>query len=170
MLKSDPAEKDARMIYHNPDYPVSRFDGLYLADVVFLLYPSDEAVKIDPEEAAKMIELAEEFDQAFREEVAKQGVRLVDEPAPGVLSCRWAITNLGKSKSVSRILPAGRLLGAGRGSVAMEGECVDSETGDIVGQVIKASKGKRSSGVTTWAGAKSAVRQWAKDLAGRFAE
>ena len=65
--------------------------------------------------------------------------------------------------------PAARATGVGRGSAAMEGECRDGGSGEIVWQVIKASKGKRTSGVTTWSGAESAVRQWARDLAERIA-
>lgn len=49
------------------------------------------------------------------------------------------------------------------------GECLDGESGEIVAQVVKADKGKKSTGVTTWAGAESAVRQWARDLAEQIA-
>lgn len=168
-LVADPAEKDTRLVYRNPDYSMADFEALHLEELVFYLYPTDEAREIDAEEAAKMLELAGTFDSVFREELAKLGGNLVDQPGPGVLSCRWAVTDLGKSKSVARVVPVGRLAGVGRGSAAMEGECVDGATGEVVAQVVKVNKGKRTSGVTSWSGAESAVRQWAKDLATRIA-
>jgi hypothetical protein len=79
-----------------------------------------------------------------------------------------AITNLGRTKSAARILPQARLMGAGRGGAAMEGECVDGGSGGIVWQVVKDDKGKRKSGVGSWAGAESAIRAWARQLAARI--
>ncbi len=168
-LAADPAEPDSRLIYKNPDYSMSDFQGLYFEELVFFFYPEDQGKSISAKEAEKMMELANTFDQVLREELTKQGANLVDEAGPGILHCRLAITNLGKSKSVTRIVPVGRLSGIGRGSAAMEGECLDGESGKIVLQVVKADKGKRTSGVTTWAGAKSALRKWAQELAKRMA-
>ena len=173
-LTEDPEEKGSRLIYKNPDSKMSDFDALYLEEPVLLLYPQDEPETIDADEAAKMLRLVTRFDDVLREELEKQGVNLVYEAAPGVLHCRWAITNLGKSKSVMRVVPTARLLGGsvmgkGRGGAAMEGECVDGGSGQVVVQVVKADTGSRSSGVTTWAGAESAIRKWARELTARLA-
>lgn len=167
-LTEDPAEK-ARLMYKNPAYKMSDFDALYLEEVVLMLYPQDEAVEIDADEASKMLRMTARFDDVLREELEKQGVNLVYEEGPGVLHCRWAVTNLGKAKSVMRAVPAGRLMGGGRGGAAMEGECVDGVSGKVVAQVVRADKGARKSGVTTWAGAESAIREWARQLAARLA-
>lgn len=172
-LAVDPDEKDSRLVYRNPDYDKADFDGLYLEELVFYLYPQDEGKMIDPEEAARMVELAKQFDDVLREELAKHGANLVDETGPGILHCRWAITNLGKTRSVMRVVPQARamgaLTGAGRGAATMEAECHDGESGELVAEVVKADKGKKSTGVTTWAGAESAVRKWAQGLAERMA-
>ena len=45
----------------------------------------------------------------------------------------------------------------------------DAASGEIVGQRVGADKGKKSTGVTTWAGAESVMRVWARDMAGRLA-
>lgn len=173
-LATDPEEPDARLIYKNPDFAFGSFDKLYLEELVFYLYPQEEAEAIDADEAAKMVALSKRFDDVFREELEAQGAILVDESGPGVLHCRWAVTNLGKTKKVTRMVPQARLimgagLGKGRGAAAMEGECIDGGSGEIVGQIIRADKGKKSTGVTSWAGAESAVRMWARDLAERIA-
>ena len=172
-LAEDPKEKGSRLVYRNPDSKMSDFDALWLEEVVLLLYAQDEAVEIDADEAAKMLRLVTRFDDVLREELEKQGVNLVHEAGPGVLHCRWAITNLTKSKSVMRALPQARLIagsmGKGRGGAAMEGECVDGGSGQLVAQVVKADKGTKKSGVTSWAGAESAIRQWARQLAERVA-
>ncbi|MHC4429835.1 MAG: DUF3313 domain-containing protein, partial [Planctomycetota bacterium] len=168
MLKPDPEEKESRLIYKNPDYALADFSGLKLGPLVFFLHPAGEPEEIDKEKAAKMAELAKTFDTVLREELGKAGVNLVDEPGSGILHCRLAITNLGRTKTGMRILPQTRLMGAGRGGAAMEGECVDGGSGEIVWQVVKEDKGARKSGVSTWAGAESAIRSWARQLATRI--
>jgi len=162
MLAQDPEEKESRLIYKNPDYSLADFSGLKLVPLVFFLHPTGEPEEIDQEKAAKMAELAKTFDTVLREEFEKAGANLVDEPGPGILVCRLAITNLGRTKTAMRILPQARLMGAGRGGAAMEGECVDSGSGEIVWQVVQQDKGARKSGVSSWAGAESAIRSWAR--------
>lgn len=169
MLAEVPEEKESRLVYRNPDYDMADFDALYMEELVFFLHPQDEGEEIDADKAAKMVRLAARFDDDLREELEKQGANLVFEAGPGVLHCRWAMTNLGRTKSVARVLPQARALGKGRGGAAMEGECRDGESGEIVAQVVKADKGVRKSGVTTWAGAESAIRSWARQLAARLA-
>ena len=169
MLKADPAEPDTRLFYRNPDYDVKDFSGLYLEELVFFLHASEEGRAINSKEAGEMVELAALLDDALREEITGQGANLVDAPAEGILHCRWAITDITKSKRLARLHPASRVAGLGRGSAAMEGECRDGGSGEVVMQVVKASKGERTSGISTWSGAESAVRQWAKDLAKRIA-
>jgi hypothetical protein len=169
MLAEDPEEKESRLIYRNPDYDMGDFDALYLEELVFYLHPQDEGEQIDADKAAKMLRLKDRFDDVLREELEQQGANLVFEAGPGVLHCRWAITNLAKTKSAARMVPQARAIGKGRGGAAMEGECRDGEAGEIVAQVVKADTGARKSGVTTWAGAESAIRSWARQLAGRLA-
>ena len=167
-LQEDPKEK-ARLVYSNPAYKMSDFQALYLEEPVMMVYPQDEAETIDADKASKMLRLVQRFDDVLRVALEEQGANLVYDAGPGVLHCRWAITNLGKSKSAMRALPQARLAGAGRGGAAMEGECVDGGSGKVVAQVVRADKGARKSGVTTWAGAESAIREWAGDLAARLA-
>ena len=54
-LAADPAEPDSRLIYVNPDYSMSGFQGLYLEDLVFFLYPEDQGKSISAKEAKKMM-------------------------------------------------------------------------------------------------------------------
>ena len=170
-LTEDP-EEESRLVYRNPDYEMSDFERLYVEEVLFYLYPQEEAEAIDVDKAAKMLRLAARFDDDFHDELEDAGVDLVYEPGPGILNCRWAMTNLGKSRF--RFLPVGRLLtdtvlAGGRGGAAMEAECLDGGSGEIVMQVVKVDRGARKSGVTTWKGADSAVRKWARQLAAEMA-
>ncbi len=105
MLAPDPEEKDSRLIYKNPDYAFADFRGLKLDPLVFFLHPTEESEEIDQEKATQMVELAKTFDTVLREELEKVGANLVDEPGPGILHCRLAITNLGRTKTGMRILP-----------------------------------------------------------------
>ena len=156
------------LVYGNPDYPLGEVTGLLIEDLVFYFHPTEEGRTIGPEDADKMGELSRRFTETWREALAEEGIALVDEPGEGVVRCRVAITNLWRTKSAARAVPQARLIGAGRGGAAMEGECLDSISGEVVYEAVNSDKGTRKSGVTTWAGAQSAIRKWAADVALRM--
>ena len=162
-LGLDP-EKHSDWFYRNPDLSLQTVTGLSLESIVFYFPPSDEGQTLSAEKAAKMAELGQRFDETLRQALVEEGIVLFDEAGPGVIKCRMAITNLGRTKSAARVLPQARLLGVGRGGATMEGECIDSVSGEVVYQVVNTDKGKRKSGVNPWSGAESAIRKWANRL------
>jgi hypothetical protein len=88
-------------------------------------------------------EVAGYFSQSLAKDLTKRGYRIGGAPAPGVGRIRVAITDIQESKWYLNVHPASKLTGAGTGGASMEGEIVDSQSGDQLGAVIQAGKGSQ---------------------------
>jgi hypothetical protein len=111
-----------------------------------------------------------EFDLHLREQLFEAGVKLVDEPGPGVGRLRWALTDLDKTKTGMRLLPQSRLLGLGHGGATVEAEMHDSMTGTIVARGVDMhDPGYLGGGVRKWSDVKGSLHYWANHLAARLA-
>lgn len=97
---------------------------------------------------------------------------IVYRPGPGVARMRVAITDLKKSKIIQNILPIGKIAGTGLGGASLEGELIDSQTGEQIGALIESQIGKRLSldGYSTWGDAKGVMNSWAKRFRARLDE
>lgn len=85
------------------------------------------------------------------------------QPGPGVARLRVAITDIDKASTVSKLIPIGKALGAGRGGASMEAELLDSVTGQQLGAVIESSPGTvLSLGAAKWGDAEAAMDKWAR--------
>ncbi|MHC5063098.1 MAG: DUF3313 domain-containing protein [Planctomycetota bacterium] len=88
---------------------------------------------------------------------------VVDNFGAGVLRVRVAITDVLASRPLSSVItPSRLLLGTGLGGAAMEGELVDTATGEQIAAVVQVRKGKRvdTSGLTWVADGKTAMDVW----------
>ena len=134
---------------------------------------------IDPVEAdaEKLSEDARaEIAAYFRDAVARvltdSGYTHATGPGPGTARVRVAITSIHKSTWWLKIHPASSLAGAGRGGATMEGEAVDSMTGEQLAAVIQSGVGSQFTvlNLSTVSDIKSAIDVWAKDVSARLAE
>ena len=105
------------------------------------------------------------------EAVQGAGKNVAYQPAAGVARIRVALTDIEKTNAVN-ILPQASLLGVGIGGASMEGEVIDSVTGEQIGAVVESQKGSRIpfSNLGDWATAKSVMNDWAKRFQQRLAE
>ena len=96
--------------------------------------------------------------------------RVVSQPGPGVARIRVAITDVRKDTPALNVLPQTRLMGAGFGGAAMEGEVVDSQSGDQIAAVIQTQKGNALSlaGYSEWSSAETVLKDWAKKFRERL--
>ncbi len=122
----------------------SRYTSLALGDYSeFMVDPvkirSDKS-PLDPEQRA---EVAIYFRDALIAELRDRGYTVTDGPGFGVARIRVAITNVNESTWWQKIHPASSLAGAGRGGAAMEGEVIDSITGDQVAAVVQSGVGSQ---------------------------
>jgi hypothetical protein len=96
---------------------------------------------------------------------------LVTIPGPGVLRIRVAITDISASQPLLNIAPSTKLTGIGTGGACIEGEAVDSVTGERIAAFVDCRKGNQwniTGGLDQWQYAKDACASWAKSLRERL--
>ena len=98
------------------------------------------AKKLQPNERA---EVANYFSKALAEELTKRGYPVRDERGPGVALIRIAVTDIQDSKWYMSLHPASKVTGAGTGGASMEGEIVDSQSGEQLVAIVQAGKGNQ---------------------------
>ena len=95
------------------------------------------------------------------------GYRVVNEPGQGVAKIRIGITALDATVGALNITVYTKITGAGLGGVAMEGEIVDSISGEQLAAWGNGSRILRA-GLTKLGDAKLRVNRWTKDLRKRI--
>lgn len=103
--------------------------------------------------------------------VLDSGNKVVYKPAPGVARVRVALTDIEKTKAIN-LMPQASLLGVGLGGASMEGEVIDSMTGEQIGAVVESQKGSRIpfSNMGEWTTSKKIMDDWAERFRQRLAE
>jgi hypothetical protein len=128
--------------------------------------------------------LSEYFTQATKDQLAEGHYRLADAPGPGVMKLRFAITNVQPNGNKQNMVATGAedaaLYGAtpmgtgllmprlSVGRVSIEGEMVDSESGEVEMAFMTAKSGRRFfSGLKAfqkWGDIDAAFKGWAKNF------
>ena len=119
----------------------------------------------------------EELKLYFRDHLIKaltenDAYLLVDDAGEGVATIRLAVTALDASLGLLNIAVTTKITGAGLGGAAMEGEMVDSLTGEQLGAWIRWGSGSRvtRAGFTRLGDAKLQIDRWTKDMRQRIDE
>ncbi len=71
------------------------------------------------------------------------GLRVTDQPGPGVGRVRMVLTDVRGSVFLLSLHPGAKLTGAGAGGASMEGEVVDSVTGEQLLAVVRTGRGNQ---------------------------
>ncbi len=107
----------------------------------------------------------------MREALIKDdGYQIVEVVGPGTAKLRMGITGVDDTIGALNITIYTKITGAGLGGASMEGEIVDSMTGDQLGAAILWGSGSRvlRAGFTHTGDAKIVINRWAKDLRERI--
>ncbi len=117
----------------------------------------------------------EELTQYFRDHLSdalskNEGYSIVENAGEGVATIRLAVTALDASLGLLNIAVTTKIIGAGLGGAAMEGEMVDSLTGEQLGAWIRWGSGSRvtRAGFTRLGDAKLQINRWTKDMRQRI--
>jgi len=96
--------------------------------------------------------------------------QVVEVPGPGTATIRLGITDVDDTIGVLNISIYTKITGAGLGGAAMEGEVIDSVTGEQIGAAIRWGSGSRflRAGFTHTGDAKILIDRWAKGLRERI--
>ena len=170
-----PGPKDGvDSVYLKKDVDFTTYDKVMMDHVVFYF---NEDAKYKGIHADEIKELADIFHKAFAEALT-DAYPLVDEPGPGVLRIRTAITDLVPSKpglsGVTTVVPIGLAIdlvksGAGGGhtgvgQASIEVEFLDSMTNERIAAALDTKPGDKLEGLTKWGAAKGAFEFWAERL------
>jgi len=143
----------------------------FFIEPVAMLYrhPTEEQIFDDEQ----LQSLQEHFATKVRNALTKgDAYQVMEMPGPGTATLRLGITHVDVTIGALNITLYTKITGAGLGGAAMEGEVVDSETGEQIGDVIRWGTGSRilKAGFTPTGDAKIAIDRWAKGLRERIDE
>jgi hypothetical protein len=186
-LAPDPKNGDL-LLYEKDSNVLKKYHKFIFDPITIYLLPEAQADGFDPDD---MERLAKYFHDAVTDELQKSGrYEIVTTPGPDVLELNVAITKVeptgGKKnaavKAASTAASVATVPGVGMlvprisvGSASIEGEMVDSQSGERVVAFATSKAGGRRwfsglSGYKKWADIEAAFRSWAKNFRERLDE
>jgi len=141
----------------------------FIIEPVAMLYRQPEEKRVFEDE--ELEELQTHFATKVREALMENdGYQVVEAPGPGTALLRIGITDVDDTIGALNVLTYTKITGAGLGGAAMEGEVVDSVTGEQIVAVIRWGSGSRflRAGFTHTGDAKLVMNRWAKNLRTRI--
>ena len=181
MLKEGQGEQ-AQLVYVNPKTDFSTYGRIYLEPITVWVAPGSSLHDVDQEDLQR---LADYLYAALRRELEFDYV-MVNQPGPGTLRVRAAITEARKSKVVldivSSVLPQARLvtsaiglatdMPSAVGSTSIEVDITDSLSGERLAAVVDERSGTKSirGAHRTWGDVDDAYDVWAEKLRTRLSQ
>ena len=143
----------------------------FIIERVAMVYSQPEEKRVFDDE--ELEDLQTHFQNAVQEALTKDnGYQVVEAPGPGTARLHIGITDVDDTIGALNITIYTKITGAGLGGAAMEGEMVDSVTGEQIVAVIRWGSGSRilRAGFTHTGDAKILMDRWAKGLRERIDE
>ncbi len=137
----------------------------FIIDPVVILFERDEDYNEFTDK--ELEELKEYFVTELTGRLTKNDAySVVSVPGPGVARFRFGITDVDDTIGVLNLSIYTKITGLGLGGLAIEGELVDSVTGEQLMAAIRWGSGSRvlRAGLTHMGDAKIAVDKWARDV------
>ncbi len=172
---------DPALFYRNPNANIGSYDKFMIDDVA-IWYGEEESLRDISKEDLKHLSLL--LKVRIIEALKNELLTRVKEPGPGVMRIRSAITDVKKSRPIldvaTTILPQARIVSSAKrltfgthsfvGRAGIEGEIVDSQTGERLGAMVdrraggKTLQGSRNS----WDDVGQSFKFWAERLGYRI--
>jgi len=143
----------------------------FIIEPVAMLYRQPEEKRIFDDE--ELEDLKVHFKTAVTEALTEDdGYQVVEVAGPGTARLRIGITDVDDTIGALNITIYTKITGAGLGGAAMEGEALDSMTGEQIAAASRWGSGSRiaRAGFTHTGDAKILMDRWAKDLRKRLDE
>lgn len=162
------AISDTSLRYINPINTLGNYSKFIIDPVEVYFHSKAKGTDISPKELA---ELRQHMYAAIHNVVLDR-YNVVRKPGPGVARIRIALTDIEQSSPVLIAIPHTNLAGVGLGGASMEGEVVDSVTGEQIAAAIHSQRGQRLSlkGLSKWGDAKAIMDGWAQSFKERLNE
>ena len=163
-------EQESENAYAYASESLGEYQQFLIEPLEILIEQSDteeEAAFSDEELESLQVYFAEQLRSALTRD---DGYEVVEEAGDGVARVRHGLTALDASTGALNISIFTKLTGAGLGGAAMEGEVVDSLTGQQLSAAVQWGNGSRvlAAGITKLGDAKGQIKRWAKDLRKRI--
>ncbi len=150
---------------------VNEYTSFIVERPVALFTPDETGMNAFTDE--EMEEILTYFQSELVEAISNDDkYQVVAEAGPGVARIRVCLTDMDATIGALNVNLATKMSGAGLGGAAMEGEMVDSVTGEQLGASIQWGSGSRvlRAGFTKMGDAKLQINGWAKMLRQRLDE
>jgi len=150
---------------------VGEYTSFIVERPIVMFEPDETGMNAFSEE--ELEEITTYFQNELVEAISKDGkFQIVEEAGPGVARVRVCLTDMDATIGALNVNLATKMSGAGLGGAAMEGEMVDSITGEQLGASIQWGSGSRvlRAGFTKMGDAKLQINGWAKMLRQRLDE
>jgi hypothetical protein len=175
------------LLYEKDPNDLKKYNKFILDPITIYLLPAAQSRGIDPDDLER---LAQYFKKAVTDELTKSGrYEIVTTPGPDVLELNVAITNVeptgGKKNAAVKGVATAATIGVAPGAslllprvsvgkVSIEGEILDSQSGERLVAFMTGKSGRRwFSGLNTvkkWGDIEAAFRSWAKGFRERLDE
>ncbi len=143
----------------------------FIIEPIAMLYSQPEEKRVFDDE--ELEDLKAHFATKVRKALTEnEGYQVVEVPGSGTARLHIGITDVDDTIGALNVTIYTKITGAGLGGAAMEGEMVDSVTGEQIAAVIRWGSGSRvlRAGFTHTGDAKIVIDRWAKDLRQRIDE
>ena len=163
-------EKVAEKAYLFTSPKVAKYSKFRIDGPTMLIETDDDEVGSEFTDA-DIDELRHYFRQQLEESITKDGgYEVVNEPGEGVATIRIAITAVDATVGALNVALFTKVTGAGLGGAAMEGEMVDSVTGEQLAAAVQWGSGSRvlRAGFTRLGDAKLQINRWTRNLRERI--
>ena len=171
------SEGEAALVYWDENANFSAYDKIIIDPVTIWLAKGSALNGVSPEERTQ---LANEFHAAVHHALSED-FQIVDQPGPGTMRVRVALTDAQKSNptmdTISTYIPQARLIStiatlgsdtaAFVGEASAEGEVRDTQTGKLLAAGVDRRAGSKSLGDDTfdaWGDVRQAFEAWAKQF------
>ena len=132
-------------VKRNPNKNIGDYNKFLIDDIIVYFIDEGWKKKINPMKlgvnAKKLGELTDYFHETMLRALKEQGLGVVDKRGPGVLRIRIALTDVDRNLPILNVYGYQTIVGLGIGGAAMEGEALDSMTGEHVISVVTRKKG-----------------------------
>src|SRR5262245_27466715 len=176
-LLREGAPGDVALVYRNPKTDWTRYHKVLLEPVT--LWRSGRK-SLDPVPENDLLRLVSTFENALRRHLG-EGFPLVDQPGPGVMRIRLAITEAHATDPILDVLrahsaplsppPGGPIdpeLRRFIEAAAIEGEIRDAQTGELLAAGVDRRRREGAPPIDTWAAIDRALDLWTERLCTRL--
>lgn len=170
-------EDEASLVYWNETADFTAYDKVMVEPVTVWLAPESDLKDVSTEERQQLVN---EFHAAMVKKLGED-FEIVDEPGPGTMRVRIALTDADQSEpaldTVSTYIPQVRLLQSAVtmgsdtagfvGEASAEGEVRDSETGTLLAAGVDRRAGTKAIGdgsFDSWGDTRRAFEAWAEQF------